>query len=43
MLQGKLVGTVDNRVVTKDEVRVMIIAGNQPGEPTDRQRAHDEG
>ena len=41
MLQGKLVGTVDNHVVTKDEVGVMIIAGNQPGEPTGRRAGSD--
>ena len=31
MLQGKLVGTVNKRDVTKDEVLAMIIAGKQPG------------
>jgi len=32
MLQGKLVGTVDKREVTKDEVLAMIIMGKTPGE-----------
>jgi D-xylose transport system ATP-binding protein len=32
MLQGKLVGTVDKRNVTKDEVLAMIIMGKQPGQ-----------
>ena len=32
MLQGKLVGTVNKRDVTKDDVLAMIIAGKQPGE-----------
>ena len=32
MLQGKLVGTVDKRDVTKDEVLAMIIMGKLPGE-----------
>jgi D-xylose transport system ATP-binding protein len=32
MLQGKLVGTVNRREVTKDEVLAMIIMGKLPGE-----------
>jgi D-xylose transport system ATP-binding protein len=32
MLQGKLVGTVNKREVTKDEVLAMIIIGKMPGE-----------
>jgi D-xylose transport system ATP-binding protein len=32
MLQGKLVGTVNKRDVTKDEVLAMIIMGKKPGE-----------
>ncbi len=35
MLQGKLVGTVDRREVTKDEVLAMIIMGKLPGEVTE--------
>jgi D-xylose transport system ATP-binding protein len=34
MLQGKLVGTVNKRDVTKDEVLAMIIMGKLPGETT---------
>jgi D-xylose transport system ATP-binding protein len=34
MLQGKLVGTVDKRDVTVDEVLAMIIMGKKPGEVT---------
>ena len=34
MMQGKLVGTVDKKSVTKDEVLAMIIMGKQPGEAT---------
>src|SRR5690606_37738037 len=34
MLQGRLVGTVDRRDVTQDEVLAMIIAGKLPGETT---------
>jgi hypothetical protein len=32
MLQGKLVGTVNRRDVTKDEVLAMIIMGKMPEE-----------
>jgi D-xylose transport system ATP-binding protein len=35
MLQGKLVGTVSRRDVTKDEVLAMIIMGKLPGEVTE--------
>jgi D-xylose transport system ATP-binding protein len=34
MLQGKLVGTVNKKDVTQDEILAMIIAGKQPGEVT---------
>jgi D-xylose transport system ATP-binding protein len=39
MLQGKLVGTVNKRDVTKDEVLAMIIMGKQPGEVSQRELA----
>ena len=39
MLQGKLVGTVNKRDVTKDEVLAMIIMGKQPGEVSERELA----
>jgi D-xylose transport system ATP-binding protein len=35
MLQGRLVGTVNQEDVTMDEVLAMIIIGKQPGEATD--------
>lgn len=35
MLQGKLVGTVNKKDVTQDEVLAMIIAGKRPGEVTE--------
>jgi D-xylose transport system ATP-binding protein len=43
MLQGKLVGTVDKKDVTKDEVLAMIIMGKQPGEVSSDEMAelHD--
>jgi D-xylose transport system ATP-binding protein len=39
MMQGKLVGTVNKRDVTKDEVLAMIIAGKKPGEATAQEMA----
>jgi D-xylose transport system ATP-binding protein len=39
MLQGKLVGTVNKRDVTKDEVLAMIIMGKQPEEVSQRELA----
>ena len=39
MLQGKLVGTVDKDLVTKDDVLGMIILGKQPENLADRERA----
>jgi D-xylose transport system ATP-binding protein len=39
MLQGKLVGTVDRREVTKDEVLAMIIMGKLPGTATQSELA----
>ncbi len=43
MLQGKLVGTVDKRDVTMDEVLGMIIIGKKPGEESSEEMAelHD--
>ncbi len=45
MLQGKLVGTVYKRDVTKDEVLAMIILGKRPGEatPEDTATFHTSG
>jgi D-xylose transport system ATP-binding protein len=37
MLQGKMVGTVNKKDVTKDEVLAMIIMGKLPGEATERE------
>jgi D-xylose transport system ATP-binding protein len=39
MLQGKLVGTVFKKDVTKDEVLAMIIMGKQPGDVSDQEIA----
>jgi D-xylose transport system ATP-binding protein len=39
MLQGKLVGTVNRREVTKDEVLAMIIIGKLPGTATQTEMA----
>ncbi|MBN2112892.1 MAG: sugar ABC transporter ATP-binding protein [Acidimicrobiia bacterium] len=39
MLQGKLVGTVNRREVTKDEVLAMIIIGKLPGTATQKELA----
>ncbi len=39
MLQGKLVGTVNKKDVTKDEVLGMIIIGKQPDEVTEKELA----
>ncbi len=37
MLQGKIVGTVNKKDVTKDEVLAMIIMGKLPGEATEKE------
>lgn len=45
VLQGKLVGTVYQRDVTKDEILAMIILGERPGETTPEEiaRFHTSG
>jgi D-xylose transport system ATP-binding protein len=43
MMQGKLVGTVDKNMVTKDEVLAMIIMGKRPGEVSTEEMAELHG